>query len=303
MNGRVLLAVLALASLAPAVAAEDYRIDEVRAPAAVMAGTDTEAARVGGRFLPGQQLSTGTAGRVRLTAPGGIQITLGGNTQVQALDEGRESARHLVLLSGAMRARAGDRQHPGELHVNVGRLRVRLRGAEAWFEQTPAVETVCLLSGDVDIRSALDLPWSIARPGHCLIVEPDGTWWESDAAAVGVLERKLAMTAFERPVVAAKAHALQGAVEAVEDAAVSAPAGDGQALWTVVVGSFTEERNALAFAANLSRRLGELSVRAVTEGERTVYRVTLGAYADRTRAEKLRDDMRVDFPGAWVAPR
>ena len=48
---------------------------------------------------------------------------------------------------------------------------------------------------------------------------------------------------------------------------------------------------------------GELSVLPVPDGGDTVYRVCLGDYEARARAERLRDDMRVDYPGVWVAPR
>lgn len=293
------LLVLLMAGM-PAVASPVF-VERIKAPAALRIGGET-VKLAPGRTIEGETtVVTGGDGRARLLSGEGLRLEVGADTELHLVPGADQAvaAGAGVLLKGQLRARAGDRAKPIELHLNVGRLRIRLRGAEVWLEKTPAVETVCLLSGHVDIRSELDVPWSISRPGYCLVVEPDGSWWENDASANGVLERKLAATGFPSAAVAPARVKSQ----ALKSAPSKAPAASDARRWTVVIGSFADERNALRFAASLAGRLGELSVLPVPDGGDTVYRVCLGDYEARARAERLRDDMRVDYPGVWVAPR
>lgn len=297
---RALLTALLLSWLGASGAAAPIFAERVKSPAALRTAAETQKLEAGRVVDSEATVVTGSEGRARLLSGEGLRLELGEDTELHLVPaaEGAAAAGAAVLLDGRLRARAGDRSEPIEMHINVGRLRVRLRGAEAWLEKTAAVDTVCLLSGHVDIQSELDVPWSITRPGYCLIVEPDGSWWENDASANGVLERKLASTGFPREVTPPSRVKSQ-ALDRPEPSAAEATGAN----WTVVLGSFGEERNALRFAAQLASRLGELAVLPVTNDGQIVYRVCLGDYTDRARAERLRDDMRVDYPGVWIAPR
>lgn len=295
-TGLTLLA--ALLGVAPAVAA-GLRVGGLQPPAAL---TEAERSTVlsSGQELPAAaQVATGHEGRVELLA-GGVRLMLGPDSRLQLLDDA--AGIRAVLMDGALRARGGTRTAPEQLVVGVGRLDVRLRGAEALLELRSASETVCLLSGHLDIRAEIPVPWEIERPGLCLTVDPDGKHFVADAAARGLLERRLAQV--ELPVAGGAPRSKSGVIAgaARPPRATAGTGEDGR--WTVVLGSFSDQAGALRFAGAAASRLGELSVLEVDAGDgRRLWRVCHGSYPTPERARAERDALRAEFPGAWVAPR
>lgn len=156
----------------------------------------------GRRFAVGDRITTGAGGRVALQVNGGARLTLGQESdllvhsvETTRADGGGPLAR-LALNRGSVRlesARVGGGF--SDVRLNVGALRLRVLGAELWAATESRGDSVCLLTGAVEIVSETGQD-RLDQPGDCLffntqyrriLIKPD---------SAETLARKLASTAF-----------------------------------------------------------------------------------------------------------
>jgi cell division septation protein DedD len=76
----------------------------------------------------------------------------------------------------------------------------------------------------------------------------------------------------------------------------------GKAQFRVQAGSFVASENAIALADALRRRGYDTSTHAERDGDKTVYKVQVGAYRNRTAANKAAQDLQSSGYPASVAP-
>jgi cell division septation protein DedD len=86
------------------------------------------------------------------------------------------------------------------------------------------------------------------------------------------------------------------------DTEASQQGSGGHARFRVQAGAFPEEKNARVLADALRGRGFSASTRADRDGDKTVYRVQIGAYRTRTDAGKAALDLQKSGYPAYVAP-
>lgn len=223
-------------------------------------------------LLPKQQLEsgdvvrTGDNGRIMLSFAALSTLTLGGDAELllhsaDPPSRGRGALLRLKLSRGALRVEARPKPNlpPQDIRLNVGRLKLRIYGSEVWTEVSERGETVCLLSGAIEIIGPIG-DERLDLPNECLVVSNENRRMVLKPG--DALSRKLARTAF-------------GAEQ-------NRPRQNG---WTLVVSSLAEEATAQAQADSLRTRGLPAEVRIYdVEGSR-IYRVVVGAFATRELAE------------------
>jgi hypothetical protein len=147
-------------------------------------------------------------------------------------DAGRGALLRAQLVRGALRVdgRPKSGLPPQDLRLNLGQLRLRVFGAEVWMERSASAETVCLLSGAVEIQSSAG-PERLDAPGDCLLFGAHGRRLHVRPDGEETLARKLVRTAFAEDYVtriaaeqAPAAAPAQAAPPGTEAAPVPAPA-------------------------------------------------------------------------------
>lgn len=271
--------------------------------------------------LAGDRIHTGASGRVALQlAPVGT-LTLGADGalllhSIETVDPpARAGLARVVLERGTLRADARAQQQlaPADLRINVGALRLRVFGAEAWIERGADGDEVCVLAGAVELQTP-EGPQRLDEPGSCLRAGRGGLQ-RLDVAASGAMAPRLARTAFpgDRAARAAAAAVVPAAAEAraAAPAAEAAPGAtpepapaDGGA-WTIVLASLPEAARAEQEAQRL--RAAGIDARVI-EAQRgdggTTYRIVSGRYASKDAAAPEIRALRArrGLAGAWVAP-
>lgn len=285
MNRLVCGIALCLASSSAALAAARLPVDALR----VAPPAQYERERVPANLLPRQSLEagdlirTGDNGRVMLGFAGVSILTLGGEAELllhsaDPPSQGRGALLRLKLDRGALRVDAKPRPNlpPQDLRLNVGRLKLRVYGGDVWAEAGERGETVCLLSGAVEILGPIG-DERLDLPNECLVVSNENRRMllkPGDA-----LSRKLARTAFgveqERP---------------------------RQKGWTLVVASVADEAAAQAKADVLRSRGLPAEVRIFDAEDSRIYRVVLGTFATRELADAYAAQVAESHGvrGAWL---
>lgn len=331
-KARTRVAALAAALLAAPAAAQYTVVDVVRVSG------DVERERAGGRssvqvpdtIEAGDRIRTGADALIALQmAPIGL-LTLGADGEmllhsVEGIDPpARAGLARVVVERGTLRIDARPKQQlpPADLRVNVGALRLRVFGAEAWIARSTGGDEVCLLSGAVELQTP-DGPQRLDQPGSCLRASQSGLQL-LDPGSVGAMAPRLAHTAFPgdpavaRPAARAPAEtagtAEPAAAAEMPVAAPSRAAPDSGELhapvaaaatgaWTIVLASLPEADKAEQEAARL--RASGIDVRIV-EAQRAdgavTYRVVSGLYANKVDAAADIRTLRArrGLRSAWV---
>lgn len=281
------------------------KITELRGPTALQAN---------------DRIITAPQGRAAMQLAGGGTLRLGGDSSLHvhsadAPQPGNGGVARLVLERGSLRLDARSRagQLPQDYRLNVGRLRLRVFGGEAWTEIGARGENVCLLSGAVEIVRDDGSGERLDQPGSCLLFGAGGRLAvQGDGGEA--LARKLLRTAFaddldarmaadQTPTPAAPvlppAAATDPAPAAVEPAVASGPR------WTLVLASFPDP----ASAESATRRwltLGEQpQVRRSDTPSGLRFRLTVGDYASLAEARSALSALRsrqLEAAEAWVMP-
>ncbi|MDM4770426.1 SPOR domain-containing protein [Solimonas sp. SE-A11] len=270
---------------------------------------------------PDDRVVTGPQGRVSLQLYGGGALRLGGDStlrlhSIEPPGPGNSGVAKLILERGALRldARGRSGQPPQDYRLNAGRLRLRVFGGEAWTEVTSRGESVCLLSGAVEIVADTGGE-RLDQPGACLVFGQGGRLpVHGDGGEA--LARKLLRTAFADDLnaralaeqtpepVAEVLPPADPAVASPEAAPVPVPATPGPR-WTLVLASFPDP----AAAENAVRswlNQGETpQVRRSDTPSGVRFRVTVGDYADLAQARAGLTELRsrqLNAAEAWVMP-
>lgn len=297
-------------------------VARVAVPAELRRGEEVLELRSRVPVTENDRIVTGPQGRVAMQLYGGGMLRLGGDStlrlhSVDPPEPGNSGVARLVLERGTLRLDARGRagQPPPDYRLNLGRLRVRVFGGEAWTELGPRGENVCLLSGAVEIvgdsgNERLD------EPGSCLLFGLGGRLpVQGDGGEA--LARKLLRTAFaddiNARVLAEQTPApvlevlppLETAGTAIEPPpapAATAPAGQR---WTLVLASFPDP----ASAENAVRgwlHLGETPrVRRSDTPSGVRFRLTVGDYPELGLARAALAELRsrqASAAEAWVMP-
>ncbi len=263
----------------------------------------------------GDRLRTGVVGHVGLQlAPAG-NLMLGAESElwVHSLEPGDPPSHaglaRLVLVQGTLRAdaRAQPPLPPADLRINVGALRLRVFGADAWIGRASDGDEVCVLAGAVELQTP-EGPQRLDTPGHCLRAGRGGLQ-PFDATADGTLAVRLAHTAFPGD----PAARIPGAAPWRPTPSVAARAADSQpapsatvgVAWTIVLASLPDASRAEQEARRLRAIAADARVVAAPrDGGSITYRVVSGHYASKAAAAA---DLRVlraqhGLARAWIAP-
>lgn len=326
----IVIGLALLAASAPSLAQTPTPVAAVRVapPAELRRGEEIRALRLREPLQTGDRLVTGPHGRIALQLAGGGQLRLGGDSSLRLHsadypDAASGGIARLVLERGALRLDALPRaaQLPQDYRLNLGRLRLRVFGGEAFTELNERGESVCLLQGAIEILSD-EGSERLDRPGECVVFGSQGRL-QLRADTGEALARKLLRTAFaddvnarmaaDRSRAPAPAEPLTAPPTPTPSAEPSppAPATPAAALpssvagtrLTVVLASYPDAASAEAAAAT-RRAAGEAVTILRSEtpaGPR--FRLTAGAYSDRREAAAaLRDARRAGIAEAWLMP-
>jgi hypothetical protein len=328
--GAVALAVTLVAATGPAAAQLPTPVAAVRIalPAELRRGEEIRALRLREPLQTGDRIVTGPQGRVSLQLAGGGQLRLGGDSSLRLHsaeypDEASGGIARLVLERGALRLDALPRPPllPQDYRLNLGRLRLRVFGGDAWTEINARGESLCLLQGAVEIVTD-EGSERVDQPGECVIFGQQGHRLQLRADTGEALARKLLRTAFADDVnarmaadrAAAPSAALPAAAEPPAPAPVDmlAPAGGAEAptaaasaapRLTVVLGSFPDAASAEIAAHRRRERGAVVEIRRHDTPAGARYRLIEGEYRDRREAaEALRAARREGIAEAWLMP-
>lgn len=170
-------------------------------PAHLLTDESRQELSPGRRFAVGDRISTGAGGRVALQLNGGARLTLGEESEllVHSMETQRTDSSplaRLALTRGSVRlesARIGGTS--SDVRLNVGSLRLRVLGAELWAATESRGDSVCLLSGAVEIASETGQD-RLDQPGDCLFFNAQYRRLLLKPDSPETLARKLASTAF-----------------------------------------------------------------------------------------------------------
>lgn len=303
MKHRALLTA-ALMMTSAGVAAADLLAVRVVAPASVLHGGNPSALTPQHAIAAGDVVSAGSRGKVALQLAGGGLLTLSSLGDVQVYEargpRGKAPAlAKLQLLAGALRvdSRAANSKPAQDVRLNVGSLKTRIFGADAWAANTAEGDTLCLLAGSASVQTGSTTEARLDSPGSCLRREPDGQLSrfaiESDAVIVGAINA----TAFDGmsgplPIPETVAVAAAAATpaptplpDAARPAAGSVPAPDAASGgWTVVVLSLSRPEPVATRVQVLAEQGLPASTRSATVNGVTMHRAVVGRFASQAEA-------------------
>ncbi|MGQ0502547.1 MAG: SPOR domain-containing protein [Panacagrimonas sp.] len=139
-------------------------------------------------------MQTGGDGRVELAVNGAATLFVGSDAEF-LLHSFEASVVRVRLSQGEMHidARAVPGGNSRDVRLNLGELRVRIAGAEAWAQQTAAVTQVCMVSaGYVEVKRGEQLS-RIDMPGQCLRLSNAKSAWT--VVPPNVLTERILLTA------------------------------------------------------------------------------------------------------------
>jgi hypothetical protein len=237
--------------------------------------------------LDGDTLSLATSSRVALQLGGSGLITLARGAELQVYDSrrGNPSLGRFKLLGGSVRidSRGVSGRPAQDIRLNVGSLKSRIYGAEVLGANDAAGDTLCLLAGALEIQTEGAPDARLDQPGACLRRAPDGQLSRLRLDTDSRMGLALSATEFAEPVETADARSAGPApIIAAASVTTAAPAKPGS--WTVVVLSLGKRDVVEARTQSLlDQGLPAVTRSAEVKGQ-TMYRVTVGEFADQTQA-------------------
>lgn len=292
---------IALLLPALAVQAQDgLTATRVAMPAVLRHGAKQEGLKPGATAGSGDLIKSGHGGRVEVRE-GGNTIRLGEAAEfyIHEMHAGQLKA---VLVHGAAHLiSSGNR--PLDMRINVGRLRLKLTGADIWAEQASDGETVCLLAGVVDVQSDLAPPRSMNVPGQCLFVDRLGDPLLIKADRQGTLARKLAQTGFgsDEPEAAPEvARPRRTQPMAAQATPAPPPSPAPVSAWTVVLASHRERGLADRHVQQFAAAGVAAEVREHMSDRGRIFRVVTGTHVDEAQARAHMQRIRQRYPDAWL---
>lgn len=237
----------------------------------------------------GNLLSTGPEGKVLLQLAGRGRLVLSSFGELQVHDMSPDQAK-LALRGGAVRvnSRAVQGAAAQDVRLNVGRLKARLLGTDAWAAHTVEGDTLCLLAGRADIQVDGAEEQRLSESGSCLRHTQAGVIERFSIDGEALIVAAVAATAFvddERatsaqpaaPLQPEKAPSASAAASVVTDTAV-------QSAWTFVVLSDPRPDPITVRVQALIEQGLPASARRATVKGRDVHRATIGRFATHSEA-------------------
>ena len=284
----ILLSGLGTAAFA---ASSELLVLRVHAPASLLQADSGSALMPQQIIAAGDVVSTGDNGRVALQLAGQGQLVLSSFTDLKVYEVSPALSK-LALLSGALRVdgRATSGKSTQDVRLNVGALKTRLLGADAWAARTLEGDTLCLLTGKVHVQIEGAEEQQLNTASSCLRLDPEGRITRFSIDADPLIAGAIAATALETaaravvqaaPVAAPAPQAAAPIARATIAAAADAAAEGG---WTFVVLSNPKPEPITArVEALVAQGLSASSRTAVVNGK-TVYRASIGRFATHAQA-------------------
>lgn len=275
----------------------------VAMPAVLRHGAKQEGLKPGAVAGSGDLIKSGHGGRVEVREGGNtIRLSEAAEFYIHEMHAGQLKA---VLVHGAAHLISSGHR-PLDMRINVGRLRLKLSGADVWAEQASDGETVCLLAGAVDVQSDLAPPRSMNVPGQCLFVDRLGDPLLIKADRQGTLARKLAQTGFgsdepEAPPEVARPRRVQPLAAQAAPAPVAPPLQAPVQAWTVVLASHRERGLADRHVQQFAAAGVAAEVREHMNDRGRIFRVVTGTHTDEAQARAYLQRIRQRYPDAWLA--
>lgn len=203
-QGLIVAAVL-LMTTGSAAAADNLKVRRSEGPTSRIVGEQAPAAlQTGDVISAGDALLTGSNAHLTVLIDGGGSFTLGDDTSVRVHSSeasnppARAALVRMRVAQGVVRidGRAGDQQAPADVRLNLGALKLRVFGADAWAQALPGGDEVCLINGAVEIL-APDRAERLDQPGECLRYSAGEGIRKLAAKDVGSLAVRLARTAYD----------------------------------------------------------------------------------------------------------
>lgn len=290
----------------------------VTAPATLLRAGSSATLAANQAVTAGDVVSAGARGKVALQLGGSGLMTLSSLGDVQVFDARVGNAKQpaiakLKLLAGAMRidSRAIKGKPTQDVRLNVGSLKTRLLNADAWAANTAEGDTVCLMTGSINVQTSGQADERLDQPGSCLRREPDGQVSRFAASNDAVIVGAIAATRFEDmdsfvstrmaeasaedavvisvapptpPTLAKPSAPVIAVARPAAQAAPAAPVMAATGSWTVVVMSMAKPEPVTAQTQALVQKgLPATAVTATVKGT-TMHRVTVGRFATQAEA-------------------
>lgn len=250
----------------------------------------------------GDVVSAGSRGKVALQLSGSGLMTLSSLGDLQVFEARAAAGKtpalaKLRLLAGALRvdSRAANGKLAQDVRLNVGSLKSRIYGADAWAANTAEGDTLCLIAGSVSVQTGSG-DERLDAPGSCLRREPDGQLSRFAAEGDAVIVRAIAATTFEgmssplpnAPVAVAEAliqppPAAQTSSKSPVAASVPVPTESSNG-WTVVVLSLSRPEPVATRAQALAQQGLPASTRSARVNGMTMHRTVVGRFASQAEA-------------------
>lgn len=303
----VVLSWLGTAALAAPPALLVLRVD---APASLQHEGSSSALSPQQAIVAGDAVTTDADGKVGLQLAGQGQLVLSNFGELQIYEAGPALGK-FALLAGALRvdSRATQGRPAQDVRLNIGALRTRLLGADAWAARTQEGDVLCLLAGRISLQVEGAEVQPLDTAGSCLRRATDGRIEHFSINSDPLIASAMAATAFVEDSTVAAASPVaeavlmpQAAPLPAASAAVSADA-DQQGGWTFVVLSNPKpEPVAARVQALVEQGLPASSRTAVVKGM-PVYRASIGRFATHAEANiyAARTLTKLGIRG-WAAP-
>lgn len=229
--------------------------------------------------------------RLRTRGPSflGLHGSPGGEARIARLHVGE----------GAFRIEAPEN---ADLRINVGGLRVRLSGGEAWLAADPDADRVCALRGSVEVQPPDATHTLIMRQtGACLALHADGSLEDERPLLHEINERlaradggssPLPVTFQTPPLPTRRADRPQAAATA----AAPEPAPPAGEHFYVILGAFSDQARAQAALGGLDHP----RARVLRSDDARLWRLAIGPFTDRVEANRERSAVRRQYADSWI---
>ncbi|MEM7250376.1 MAG: SPOR domain-containing protein [Pseudomonadota bacterium] len=276
---------LALLVPSPAVTASEGDVLGLQFPAWLIRASDRRALTLNTQLVAGDEIQTGSRGRVVLRLNDGSTVKLGSLAVFQLARPPGKLNRLLRVLRGAFRyttakVRRGTQPSP---NIQVANYTIGIRGTDLWGKAANDKDIVCLLDGHISIDHGAERPTELTEP-NTFFVAPKG-------------EPPLPV----QPVDEAKLRGWAAQTELQENA--GRVQSEGQ--WRVMLASFRDMDGAERIQSHYARAGYASQIENVDIDGTNWFRLFIDGAASRADAASLLTQVREDLQpkSAWISRR
>jgi len=305
-----LLSVISSFATAAWAGAASLLVLRVEAPASVTYQGITQSLAPSQVIAAGNLLSTGPEGKILLQLAGRGRLVLSSFGELQVHDLTLDETK-LSLLGGAVRvnSRASHGAAAQDVRLNVGQLKTRLFGTDAWAAHTVEGDTLCLLAGRADIQINGAEEQRLNESGSCVRRSEAGVIERFNINEDALIVSAVTATAFvddQRAESAQTADSDSSQPDKVPSPSpIAAPVADAvaQSGWTFVVLSDPRLEPIAARVQELAEQGLPASVRRATVKGRDVHRATIGRFGTHSEANAYASRTLIPLGiRGWAAP-